>query len=198
MNEKRKFYKFLDLLKKLEVSLTFTKVVTQMLLYTKFLKDVLTKKRSIGGDGLVALRGQYIAVLLNPMPEKLQDPVIFSIPCMVGNVSIKKALCDLGASVSILPLPIARKVRLHDMIPTSMTLQLGDRLVQRPMDVIEDVSVKVRNFYIPTDFVILEIPEDQQTPIILGRPLLATGDVNISVKEGKLTFKVGGMWLNFL
>ncbi|XP_074288614.1 uncharacterized protein LOC141613772 [Silene latifolia] len=110
---------------------------------------------------------------------------------MVGNVSIKKTVCDLGASISILPLPIARKVGLHDMIPTSMTLQLADRSVQRPMSVIEDVSVKVGNFYILADFVVLDIPKDQQTPIILGRPFLATGDVNISVKEGKHTFKVG-------
>ncbi|XP_074318338.1 uncharacterized protein LOC141655144 [Silene latifolia] len=116
---------------------------------------------------------------------------------MVGNVSIKKALCDLGASVTILPLPIARNAGLHDMIPTSMTLQLADRSVQRPMGVIEDVSIKVGNFYIPTDFVVLDIPEDQQTPIILGRPFLETGYVNISVKEGKLTFKVGGNVVEF-
>ncbi|XP_074293240.1 uncharacterized protein LOC141620208 [Silene latifolia] len=191
MNEEKKFSKFLEMLKKLEVSLPFTEVMTQMPLYTKFLKDVLTKKRSMGGDGLVALRGRCNAVLLNPMPEKLQDPGSFSIPCMVGNVNIKRALCDLGANVSILPLPITRNVGLHDMISTSMTLQLADRSVQRPMGVIKDVSVKVDNFYIPADFVVLDIPEDQKTPIILRRLFLATGDVNVSVKEEKLTFKVG-------
>ncbi|XP_074299342.1 uncharacterized protein LOC141630417 [Silene latifolia] len=125
------------------------------------------------------------------MPEKLQDPGSFSIPCTVGNMSIKRALCDLGASVSILLLLIARKVGLHDMIPTSMTLQLVDRSVQRPMGVIEDVPVKIGNFYIPADFIVLDILEDRQTLIILGRPFLETGDVNISVKEGKLTFKMG-------
>ncbi|XP_074293197.1 uncharacterized protein LOC141620154 [Silene latifolia] len=191
MNEERKFSKFLDMLKKLEVSLPFTEVVTQMPLYTKFSKDVLTKKRSIGRDGLVSLRGQCIAILLNPMPEKLQDPDNFSIPCTVGNVSIKRALCDLGASVSILPLPIARKVGLHDMITTSMTLQLADRSVQRPIGVIEDVPVKVGNFYIPADFVVLDIPEDQQMPIILGRPFLATGDVNISLQGGETHLQGG-------
>ncbi|XP_074298810.1 uncharacterized protein LOC141629754 [Silene latifolia] len=198
MNKEKKFPKFLDMLKKLKVSLPFTEVVTQMPLYTKLLKDVLTKKRSIGGDGLVALMRQCSMVLLNPIPEKLQYPCSFSISCMVGNVSIKKAFCDLGASVNILPLPIARKVGLHDMISISMTLQLADRSVQRPMGIIEFVPVKVGNFYIPVDFVVLDIPEDQQTPIILGRPFLQTGDVNISVKEGKLTFKVGGNVVEFL
>ncbi|XP_074306274.1 uncharacterized protein LOC141641514 [Silene latifolia] len=197
MNEERKFSKFVDMLKKFEVPLPFTEVVTQMPLYIKFLKDVLTKKRIIGGDGVVSIRGEYSEILLNPMPEKLQDPGSFSILCTVGNVSIKRALCDLGASFSILPLPIAKKVGLHDMIPTSMTLQLADRSVQRPMGVIEDVPVKVGDFYIPADFIVLDIPEDQQTPIILGRPFLATGDVKISFKEGKLTFKVGGNVVEF-
>ncbi|XP_074298060.1 uncharacterized protein LOC141628871 [Silene latifolia] len=194
MNEERKFSKFLDMLKKLEVSLPFTEVVTQMTLYTKFLKDVLTKKRSTGGDGLVSLRGECSAILLNPMPEKLQDPGSFSIPYTVGNMSINRALCDLRSSVSILPIPIARKIRLHDMIPTSMTLQLADRSVQRPMGMIEDMPVKVGNFYIPVDFLVLDIPKDQETPIILGRPFLATKNVNINVK---LTFKVGGNVVEF-
>ncbi|XP_074297060.1 uncharacterized protein LOC141627735 [Silene latifolia] len=159
-NEEKKFSKFLDTLKKLEVSLSFTEVVTHMLLYTKFLKEVLTKKRGIGGDGPVTLTGECIAVLLNPMPKKLQDPGSFSIPCKVGNVNIKRALCDLGASVSILPLPIARKLGLGNMISTSMTFQLANRSVQYPQDVLKDIPVKVRNFYIPADFVVMDIPED--------------------------------------
>ncbi|XP_074288437.1 uncharacterized protein LOC141613593 [Silene latifolia] len=180
------------MLKKLEVSLPFTEVVTQMPLYTKFLKGVLTKKRGIGGDGLVTLTKECSAVLLNHKSKKLQDPGSFSIPCMVGNPIIERALCDLGASVSILPLPITKKLGLlQDMVFTSMTLQLADRSVQYPKGVLEDVMVKVGNFYIPPDFVVLDIPEDQQTPIILGRPFMAAGEVMIDVKNGKFSFNMG-------
>ncbi|XP_074282997.1 uncharacterized protein LOC141607541 [Silene latifolia] len=142
MNEENKFFKFLDMLNKLEVSLPFTEIVTQMPLYTTFLKDVLTNKSGIGGDGLVALTEECSAVLLNHMAKKLQDPGSFSIQCMVGNVTIERALCDLGASVSILPLLIAKKI-LQDMISTSMTLQLANVSVQYPKGVLKDVSVKV-------------------------------------------------------
>ncbi|XP_074305779.1 uncharacterized protein LOC141641000 [Silene latifolia] len=113
-----------------------------MPLYTKLLKVVLNKKRDIGGEGLIHLMGQCNVVFLNHMPNKFQDPGNFSIPCMVGNVSIESALCDLGTSVSILPLPIAKQLGLSDMVPTTMTLQLVDRLVQHPKGVIEDVPVK--------------------------------------------------------
>ncbi|XP_074293563.1 uncharacterized protein LOC141620644 [Silene latifolia] len=73
-----------------------------------------------------------------------------------------------------------------------MTLQLADRSVKRPLGVLEDVSVKVGKLLIPADFIVLDIPEDSDTPIILGRPFLATEGVLIDVKKGRLTFRIKG------
>ncbi|XP_074278069.1 uncharacterized protein LOC141601674 [Silene latifolia] len=124
------------------------------------------------------------------MPSKCGDPGSFSIPCVVGGVPITRALCDLGASVSVLPLKVAKKVGIYDLIPTNMTLQLADRSIKRPLGMLEDVLVKVGKYLIPTDFVVLDIPEDSHTPIILGRPFLATGGVLIDASDGRLTFRI--------
>ncbi|XP_074293313.1 uncharacterized protein LOC141620303 [Silene latifolia] len=78
-----------------------------------------------------------------------------------------------------------------------MTLQLADRSVKRPMGVLEDVPVKAGKLLIPTDFVVLDILEDSHTPIILGRPFLATGGVLIDVKNGRLTFQIEGNNVEF-
>lgn len=51
----------------------------------------------------------------------------------------------------------------------------------------EDVLVKVGQFFFPTDFVVLDMEEDKDVPIILGRPFLATGDAIIEVQKGILT-----------
>ena len=59
------------------------------------------------------------------------------------------------------------------------------------MGVLKDVSIKVGDFYMPIDFVILDMAEDSYTQIILDRPFLATSGYKIDVKEGKLTFDVG-------
>ena len=47
----------------------------------------------------MALGEECSVVILNQLPAKLKDPDSFSIPCMIGNVSIDRALCDLGVSV---------------------------------------------------------------------------------------------------
>ena len=45
-------------------------------------------------------------------PPKLPDPGSFSIPCIVGKVEFERALCDLGASVGIMPYSLFHKLHL--------------------------------------------------------------------------------------
>ena len=64
-----------------------------------------------------------------------------------------------------------------------------------PVGVLEDVPMKVGDLYVPVDFVVLEMEEDMRTPIILGKPCLATARGWIDVKNGELSFYVGmSMW----
>jgi len=100
-------------------------------------------------------------------------------------------MCDLGASVSLMSLSLYERVGIGELKPTRMTLQLADRSVMYPAGIIEDVPVKVGEIYIPADFVVMEIEEDNQVPILLGRPFLATAGAIIDVKHGKLAFNVG-------
>ncbi|XP_074315053.1 uncharacterized protein LOC141651233 [Silene latifolia] len=78
-----------------------------------------------------------------------------------------------------------------------MTLQLADRSVKRPLGVLEDIPVKVGKYLIPAGFIVLDIPEDSHTPIILDRPFLATGGVGIDVRDGRLTFRIEGDKVEF-
>ena len=68
-------------------------------------------------------------------------------------------------------------------------MQLADRSIKYPRGIIEDVLVKVDKFIFPADFVVLDIEEDQEVPLILGRPFLATGRALIDVQKGELTFE---------
>ncbi|CAL8167574.1 unnamed protein product [Prunus armeniaca] len=74
--------------------------------------------------------------------------------------------------------------------PTSVILQLADRSVAYPRGIIEDLIIKVDNLYLPADFVVLDMDEDMQTPIILGRPFMATARTLIDVEAGTLTLRV--------
>jgi len=189
------FGKFLDMLKKLHVNVPFLDALSQMPLHAKFLKEILSKKRKIDEHEIVALGEECSSVVLNQLPANLKDSGSFSIPCTIGNVSIDRALCDLGYCISLMPYTIFKRLGLGDLTPTRISLQLVDRSIKYPMSILEDVPIKVGDFYVPIDFVVLDMAEDYRTQIILGRPFLATVGCKIDVKEGKLTFDVANiMW----
>ena len=184
------FAKFLKTFQKLEISMPFTEVVTQMPLYAKFLKEILSKKRRFTEEGEVNLTATCSAVIKKNLPEKMKDPGSFTIPCTIGGFEIKKALCDSGASINLMPLSVAKKLSLGELTPTTVTLQMADRTMAKPEGVIEDVLVKVRKFVFPVDFIILDIEEDSQVPLLIGRPFLATGAALIDMQKGILTLRV--------
>ncbi|XP_050920131.1 uncharacterized protein LOC127137747 [Lathyrus oleraceus] len=138
------------------------------------------------------------AIIQNNMPHKLKDPGSFSIPCVIRKFIIDKALCDLGASVSLIPLSTCEKLNMGELRLAKMSLQLADHSVKFPVGMLENVPVCIGQFYIPTAFVIMDIKEDSHIPIILGRPFLATAGAIIDVKKGRLTFEVGEEKVEFL
>ena len=116
------FARFLKTFQKLEINMPFTEVVTQMPLYAKFLKDILSKKRKIVEEGIVNLTATCSALMKKELPEKMKDPGSFTIPCIIGGVEIQKALCDSGASINLMLLSVAKQLSLGELIPTVITL----------------------------------------------------------------------------
>ncbi|XP_070015762.1 uncharacterized protein [Nicotiana sylvestris] len=102
----------------------------------------------------------------------------------------RHALCDLGASINLMPLSLYKKLGLGAPKPTTVMLQLADRSIVYPEGVIEDVLLKIEKFIFPTDFIILDFEAYEKVPIILGKPLLATGYAIIKVREGKMIMRV--------
>ncbi|XP_031095146.1 uncharacterized protein LOC115999436 [Ipomoea triloba] len=137
------------------------------------------------------------AVLQHKLPPKLKDPGSFFIPCIIGGFVVGGALCDLGASVSLMPYSLCKRLNLGTPKPTSMTLQMADRSIKRPVGVLEDVPVMIDQYFIPGDFVVLDIEEDAKVTIILGRPFLATAGALIDVRRGKLVREVAENKIEF-
>ncbi|XP_057545994.1 uncharacterized protein LOC130824985 [Amaranthus tricolor] len=135
------------------------------------MKEIFTRKRSISEVKVVAFNEECSTILQNKSPPKLKNSGSFSIPCHIGNLIIKKALCDLGASVSVMPLSVSSKLDMGKLKATNITLQMADRSVKYPLGDLEDVPVRVGKFCIPVDFVILDMKEDLQIPSILGTRL---------------------------
>ncbi|RDX58566.1 hypothetical protein CR513_62108, partial [Mucuna pruriens] len=113
-------------------------------------KDVLTpekcNKKKLDGVKVVNLTKECSTVVLKKFPHKLKDSRCFTISCTMGNSYSEKALCDLGASINL----------------------LANRSITHPLIIAKDVWVKVGEFIFPTSFVILNMEEEDEVPIILG------------------------------
>jgi hypothetical protein len=160
--------------------------------YSRYFKDILAYKYEMATLGVdhVKMSEECSAAIANGL-EKQKDPRCPTIPCFVGSFNFEKALCDLGASVSVKLRDVFEKLRLP-LEPTGMCLELGDNSIRYPLGIAEDVAMKVGHHFIPVDFVVLEMGERKKPPIILGRPFLKTVGATIDVGKGEIMFNING------
>ncbi|XP_070004114.1 uncharacterized protein [Nicotiana sylvestris] len=164
--------------------------------YAKMMKDLMSPKFDFQDLATVTLTQTYNAVVTRPIAEKLSDQG-FTIPCTIGSFAFTKALCDLGASINLMPLAIYKKLGIGRARPTSMLLQLADRTVKRPLGILDDVLIQVGKFVFLVDFVILDCKVDEEILIILGRPFLASGRDFIDCETGELKMRLNDEEITF-
>ncbi|XP_006586483.1 uncharacterized protein [Glycine max] len=175
----------------------FGEALQQMPLYSKFLKDMLTKKHKYIHQENIVVEGNCSAVIQKILPPKHKDPGSLTIPCSIGEVTVGKALIDLGASTNLMPLSMCRRLGELEIMPTRMTLQLADRSITRPYGVIEDILDRVKHFTFPADFVVMDINEDNVIPLILGRPFMLTASCVVDMGRKKLELGFEDQMINF-
>ncbi|XP_016581724.1 uncharacterized protein LOC107879130 [Capsicum annuum] len=131
---------------------------------------------------------------LNPqnprfLGQKKEDLGAFTIPYTFGPLKVTKALCDLGTSINLMSLAVYKKLGLEDPTQKNMQLVMADRSVKQPVSILHDVLVKVADFILPADFVVLFYELDFDVPIILVRPLPATKRVLVGMELNELKFR---------
>ncbi|XP_006598516.1 uncharacterized protein [Glycine max] len=168
-----------------------------MPLYSKFLKDMLTRKNKYIHSENIVVEGNCSAIIQKILPPKHKDPRSVTILCSIGEVLVGKAIIDLGASINLMPLSICRRLEELEIMPTRMTLQLADRSITRPYGVIEDVLVQVKHFNFLADFVVMDITEYSEIPLILGRPFMLTAKCVVDMGSKKLEMGFEDQKINF-
>lgn len=156
----QQYKKFLEIFKKLPINVPFPGSLFQMPSYAKFVKDILSNKCQLEEHKIAMLTKEDGTRIQKKLPSKLKDPGSFTVPFTIGDIYFEKALCDLGASINLMPLSVFRKLGLGEANATTMTLQLADRSLTHLRGIIEDVLIKVENFIFPADFLILDMEED--------------------------------------
>ena len=125
------------------------------------------------------------------LPLKKTDPGSVTILCQIEEAEVR-ALCDVGSSVNVMSLSLAEKFKLKT--PTASTereLTLAYQSTIYVEGIMNDVLMKVKDLVFPADFMILDIQEYEEHPIILGKPFLATSRALINVELAELTLRSG-------
>ncbi|XP_016168847.1 uncharacterized protein LOC107611437 [Arachis ipaensis] len=158
------FTQFLEICKKLHINIPFSEVLEKMPPYMAVMKGFLSEKKALNGDETVVLTKEYSALIQRKLPKKMPDLGSFFIPYTSGTITFEKALCDLGSSINLMPLSA--------------------------YGLVENVPVKAGELFLPADFVMLDMEEDTDDSIILGRPFLATGRALINVERGEMVLRL--------
>ncbi|RYR14419.1 hypothetical protein Ahy_B04g070974 [Arachis hypogaea] len=194
---KRIYSRFLDLFVSLHVNIPFIKAIQQMPAFIKYMKELLPRKSSLKGGQTIVMNKECSALIQPELPTKRRDPGSFHIPCAIGETMFDRALCDLGASINLLPLSLVKKLQINEIMPTDVIIRLADKTQKQATEVVENVLLKVGKYFLPTDFVILDMEESHTHPIILGRPFLATARALIDVEKGELILRIHDERLSF-
>jgi hypothetical protein len=185
------FEKFVKVVHRLSINMALLDAL-QVPTYSRYFKDILANKYEIVTLGVdhVKMSEECSAAIANGL-DKQKDPGCPTIPCSVGSFKFEKALCDLGASVSIMPKDVFKKLCLP-LEPMGMCLELGDNSIRYPLGIAEDVPLKVGHHFIAIDFVVLEMGDREKPPLILGRPFLKTVGATVDVGTGEIMFDING------
>ncbi|GKE81681.1 reverse transcriptase domain-containing protein, partial [Tanacetum coccineum] len=188
---------FMKLFKQLRLEIGLKDAIIEMPKFKKWLSTLLRNKEKLEEITITTVNAECSTIILNKVPEKLEDPRKFLIPCALQELDRTNALADSGASINLLPFSIYKQLRLGALKPTRITPELVNRFVIHPMGIAEGVVVRVDGFTFLADFIVVNFKPEPRVPIILGRPFLRTAKALIDLYEEKLTLRVGSNELVF-
>ncbi|XP_047978459.1 uncharacterized protein LOC125220340 [Salvia hispanica] len=178
------FKQFLNMFCKVHTNIPLVESLQEIPKYAKLLREaVMRKKKPTKAD--LKLPHHCSEIIQKERAVKQRDPGQFIIRCRIGEGKVDKALCDLGASINIMPLKYYEKLNIGPLKTSDVTIRLADNTAIKTVGMIEDVLVKVDDFIFPADFIILDMKVDKNVPLILGRDFLATCKALIDVVQIK-------------
>ena len=146
------------------------------IVFTKHITDYLIKAR------------EEKLQLENSIPRKLQDSWDPSLKKEINYLSCN-ALCDLGASVSVMPKSFYDMLNLKPLEECYLSVHLADSSKNKPLGRVDDFLIVVNKNYVPVDFIVMDIECNASCPIILGRSFLRTVGAIIDMKEENINFQ---------
>ncbi|GJX76832.1 putative reverse transcriptase domain-containing protein [Tanacetum coccineum] len=130
--------------------------------HTQHLQKLVSHELKSDEVSMVKLNDRCSGILQNELPPKEKDPGNFILPCAIGTTTVNNALASPGASISIIPFSLFKRLGLGNPKPINMVIEMTDRSMQSPKGIVENVLVKINKFIFHVDFIIPDIIEDDK------------------------------------
>ena len=178
---------FMEIFGRLEINLPFLQAL-KLPTSSKFIKEFIAGKTRLEEKIVI---GENVSAVIQKRrpPSKKTDPGMFTLPVEIGNLKVEYAMCDLSASINVLPFSLYKKFMGVKLAETKVVILLADRSCIHPEGVLENVIVKVHDFLYPADFYVIKMNEHECTgssEVLLGRPFLRTAKTIIDVFDGTI------------
>ncbi|GJX70944.1 zinc knuckle CX2CX4HX4C containing protein [Tanacetum coccineum] len=154
------------------------------------MKDLVANKQ-LTEDAEVRMNARSSALLQNLLPPKENYPRSFILPCSIRRLDFNNAFANLGASISIMPFSMFKRLGIWKLEPINMVIEMADDTKCIPKGIVKNLLINIDKFILPIDFVILDIIEDFRMPVLIGRPLLATTHAKVDRFQKTISVEVG-------
>ncbi|GKC78464.1 reverse transcriptase domain-containing protein [Tanacetum coccineum] len=165
------------------------------------LKNAINEPREVY---FVQEEGVSSKVLPCQLPPKELNPRNF-IPCTIGSLNIY-AMADLGACINVIPKSMFEHLKLAILKKTDMLVEMADMTKRDPIEIVENVLVKIDKFLFPSDFVVIDMLNTRNEKMILERPFLEiihakidvfNKEISLGIRDDRVTFDIDKKIHNF-
>ncbi|PWA54747.1 hypothetical protein CTI12_AA431540 [Artemisia annua] len=116
------------------------------------------------------------------LPDKEPNPGKFLLPCTIGNFDMF-ALADIGASVNMMSFSLFKKLNFINLKKTTSMVEMADMSRTTPKGTVDNILLRINKFIFPGDILVIDMIDECNNNLILGRPFFATSHANIKVFE---------------
>ena len=108
---------------------------------------------------------------------------MLTLPCVINDVDIGRAMIDSGSSINLMPLSYLKRIKGLVLKPANTTITVADGSVKKTAGKVEDAIVRINELEFLLDVLIVDMANEGRISLILGRPFMRTSKMVICIHD---------------
>ncbi|XP_071699552.1 uncharacterized protein [Rutidosis leptorrhynchoides] len=135
-------------------------------------------------------RVDFIREIAFGFSKNVDDQGESHVPYELEDKKIYNELADMRASVNVMPYSMFKRIEIGRVMPTTNGVRLYDYFVKRTMGIVRNMVVRFWKLAFLVDFYMVDVKEDEHTPLVFGRTFINISNAFINVRKRFMTFSI--------